>query len=118
MNCKPGDLARIVHPTLYGKFVDVMYAEPNGDYILPDGFRAISVESGLVWVCRAHGAPFDAPIKRDHSVTRKARFAAISDRWLRPIRDTDGEDETLTWCSKPVETPADVVRELTEPDHA
>ena len=32
--------------------------------------------------------------------------AACADCILRPIRDGEGEDETLTWADKPVEVPA------------
>lgn len=28
-------------------------------------------------------------------------FEGIADKHLRPIRDSDGEDETLTWAGKP-----------------
>lgn len=90
MNCKPGDLARIVHPALYGKFVDVLYAAPTTDYTLPDGYLASPNLAGEPeWVCAAHGAPFDAPLRRGGA--RKARYAGIKDKWLRPIR---GLDET------------------------
>lgn len=31
----------------------------------------------------------------------KGRATICPDEWLRPLRDSDGEDETLTWAGKP-----------------
>lgn len=35
-----------------------------------------------------------------------------ADSLLRPLRAQSGEDESLSWAGKPVETPRDVIREL------
>ena len=94
-NVKPGDLAYIVHPSLYGKFVNVLYATPISDgFILPDGVKGFNTHPGM-WICEAHGALFDAPYHfSDGTVgTRKARFSSIGDHWLRPIRGLDAADE-------------------------
>jgi hypothetical protein len=86
MNCKPGDLAVVVaadNPENIGRIVLVL-----GQAHRPG-----------TWVIRYHGHP---------GVT------AVGPCWepwtydyeLRPIRDNDGEDETLTWAGKPEGVPA------------
>ena len=103
MNCKPGDIAYITHPSLYGSLVSVLYHEPAGDYTLPDGHRALGYANYPTWVVESLGALFDAQTTKG---TRKARYAAIGDQWLRPIRPGEGEDETLTWAPKREGQPA------------
>lgn len=98
MNCKPCDIARIVHPTMYGKLVLVLYAEPIGHHTLPDGHGAVNQTGEVGWVFEFLGAPQEVPLNYG---TRLARYAACGDKWLRPIRDNDGEDETLRWAGKP-----------------
>jgi hypothetical protein len=99
-NVKPGDLAYITHPKLLGALVSVLHLAPNGDYRLPDGYLARQETAGTFWVCESLGAPFNAPLI--YGGNRATRFAAIEDCWLRPLRDGDGADESLSW----VETPA------------
>lgn len=93
MNCRPGDLAIIVHPSMYGTLVQILYAEPDGNYTLPDGFPGRNVD-GPGWVFEFLGAPRSVPVGRR---SRTARYAACNDRWLRPIRDhgDDAQDEVL-----------------------
>jgi hypothetical protein len=84
MNCKPGDLAVVVksHAGNEGKIV-----------------RCVEYTGLNFW-------PF---IGVDHSwrIDSSLRSYAgtygndIADSQLRPIRDNDGEDETLTWAGKP-----------------
>ena len=105
MNCRPGDLAMVVHPTLFGRLVNVMYAAPVGrNYVLPDGFRARR-DGPNCFVCESLGPLFDAPVNmEDGSTTRRlTRYASIQDRWLKPLRDPgdDASDESLSWCHAP-----------------
>lgn len=81
MNCKPGDLAVVVKThceamDLLGKVILVGAAEPA--MALPH-WRAvppvIDPKDGKEWV--------------------------FADMQLRPIRDQDGEDETLQWAGLP-----------------
>jgi hypothetical protein len=91
MNVKPGDLAYITHPTMLGHLVEVLYQAPTGFYTLPDGYSACRLTDGLAYVCKSLGSPF--PARLLSGKTRKARYVAIDDRWLRPIRGdglTDG----------------------------
>lgn len=95
MNCKPGDLAIIIRakftPELVGHIVRVI--RPWTKY---DPF-----DSRFAWECeypdgkmikQAWGFPINFTFER----TRP-----LADDVLRPIRDNDGEDETLTWVGKP-----------------
>ena len=80
MNCKPGDLAVTVgcrsHPELNGIIMTVDEAvAPN------------------IWMCSGH------EIERVSEIYGTRPW--IYDEKLRPIRDSDGEDETLSWAGKP-----------------
>ena len=85
MNCKPGDLAVIVHGCLAGAIVRVTELDP-----LP--------------------SPCGRPLWFYDGDVRDAegeRYESIWDHVLRPIRDQPGADETLTWAGRPsdIETP-------------
>lgn len=97
LNCRPGDLARIVHPSEYGRLVFVLYAAPATGFTLPDGqpHRACLFNR---WVCEAAGDGFVAMVNGSVLGTRKAKYVVIADVYLRPIRDNDGEDESFRWA--------------------
>ena len=97
MNCKPGDLAYTTHPSLTGKLVDVLYAAPEGRHVLPDGQSAFT-DISTAWVCKSCGAPFDAAL--GDGSRRQAMYAAISDRWLRPIRPLEEEPWYIATMTK------------------
>jgi hypothetical protein len=97
---RPGVIAQIVHPSLWGKVVEVLYLAPAHDFILPDDYRHKGCPGGNTWVCESMGTPFPAPIARDGSHRRQAMFAAIDARWLKPLPGLDDD------------TPAKVVHEL------
>lgn len=95
MNCKPGDLAVIVqadNKANLGKMVVVREFVPDAEFI--DGPCADA------WT-------FDGPVMFGVS---GARVKRIQDYKLRPLRDSDGEDETLTWAGKPVDVHAPIER--------
>lgn len=102
MNCKQGDLAYITKQPYLGHLVEVLELAPFGNHMLPDGYPAYTDSTGC-WVCKSLQSPFDARIRVDGSVTRKAMFASIDDRFLRPIRLSEEPDETLSWCDVPSE---------------
>lgn len=80
MNCKPGDLAVIVRSAAgnEGRIVQCLDFVGVGDGYYDDS-----------WLIDREIAGTFEPL----------RF--ISDSKLRPLRDNDGEDETLTWAGKP-----------------
>ena len=90
MNCRPGDLAVVVgNGPLSGRFVTVTHIYYGS---LPDRPE---------W-CFAPDVYWPAG---------NQQLTFFDDR-LRPIRDTDGEDETLTWkCGK-----APKVEPVTQPE--
>jgi hypothetical protein len=92
MNCKPGDIAVIVHTRFLGYPVSVLYAAPVGrDYTLPDGQKAIADWGPDLWVCESLGKLFPVKLKSGRAVkSRAARYVAIEDRWLRPITPPAG----------------------------
>lgn len=100
MNCKPGDLAFIVrapHPRLRNILGAVVKVTDNSITKYVDG---------PAWLC--DGVPcVQAPPDHGLPGEQNGRLAYVPDAWLRPIRDNDGEDETLTWAGKPsdIKTP-------------
>lgn len=103
MNVRPGDIARVVHPSQYGKLVQVHqlitgmpYKHPNGHPAMPSCLGAWEVES--------LGSAF--PVTRMRSGVPYGDFsqwAACDDKWLRPLRDSgdDAVDEMLQRTGKP-----------------
>ena len=91
MNCKPGDLAVIVradNPSNLGRIVRcVRLADDTGGTYGPSGEFA----GNQCWWIDASIVSFD----------KNAVVRICPDYFLRPIRDNDGTDETLTWASKP-----------------
>lgn len=94
MNCKPGDLAIFVKSSAgnVGAIVEVI--RPLGYSPVFDG--ATWSDGRFCWLVRSIGAPL------------KSRLGPVyvespaPDDYLRPIRDTDGEDEMLRIVGKPV----------------
>ena len=100
MRCKPGDLAVIINDDLnenIGMVVNVICMTNKDDYgelfygeewevvALRYPIRCLSSDDGSV-VSLNDGEPF-----------------AMFDKNLRPIRDQEGKDETLTWACRPKE---------------
>lgn len=98
MNCKQGDLAYVTHPKYFGWFVTVLHREPDGNYLLPDGYFGQNRVPNC-WIVESLGSAFDAPL--GGGGFRKTIYAAIQDKWLRPIRPSEGQDETLSWKDVP-----------------
>jgi hypothetical protein len=100
MNCKPGDLARVVAPYAKpGRGAFVVVRRRARPYECLDGnvFQACNSNGG--WVCDGWVRDSDGGVCGPQ--------LAIADECLRPIRDNDGEDQTLTWAGKPsdIKTP-------------
>lgn len=86
MNCKPGDIARIV-----------LSVDGNVDKLVSVERDSGSRDDGTVWwVCVAL-----QPVNSHERVSLPGTRLFCADRALRPIRDQPGEDETLTWAGKP-----------------
>jgi hypothetical protein len=91
MNCKPGDLAIVVRAVFQenlGRLVYVLRAnntnENEDDEWIIDPLGRLRCDHGCRWTDQAPaGATFTCP-----------------DSVLRPLRDTDGADETLAWKKK------------------
>ena len=90
MRCKPGDLAIIVESDLGNEGNIVQCVKLIGDLTQRD--RHGNLETVPMW---------DVDIDLDGEGDK-----TIADYQLRPIRDSDGEDETLTWAGKPEQVAA------------
>lgn len=89
MNCKPGDLAVMVYSTCGNEGKIVRCEVYIGDVLAlwPDGTERTLVDAWRL----------DQPVRGFDG-----RFTNLTpDAWLRPIRDNDGEDETLQWAPVP-----------------
>lgn len=105
MNCKPGDLAVIVVPASFDQFLSGKVVQVAADGVCDIGtMRVVGDSMGHAWMCH-----FDRPWKHPDTPKPIAK-CWIYDSWLRPIRNNDGEDETLTWAGKP--------SDIKEPSHA
>ena len=100
MNCKPGDLAYITHPSMLGKLVTVLYAAPDGPFRFPNNTLQSGAEWRLAgdWVIQSMGAPFNV---QKGSGPATNIYAVCNDRWLRPIRGDGLEDEAPRVADKP-----------------
>lgn len=105
LNCRPGDMAVIVRPTLrgpqlLGMVVTIMHAAPIRDFLLPDGFKQLNDRPNY-WVVEFQ-RQIEAPMLFGGFVgARLTRYGIAPDVALRPIRDNPGADETLEWAPVP-----------------
>lgn len=102
MNCKPGELCRIVGMPRTREandhFVTTVCLIEHG-YVLPDGSILHRSDEGPIWLVRGKNIPMrliDGPLL---FVDERG----IGDKFLRPIRDPgdDATDETLLWLPVP-----------------
>lgn len=96
MNCKQGDLAVIVYspsnPLNIGRFVRCIQLVPERGSV--DGRHWYVPVGTVTWLVETDGSPITwGP----HGYVQRRAYA---DHCLRPIRDNDGEDQTLTWAPK------------------
>lgn len=90
MNCKQGDLAVFVRSTAgnEGRIVRCVRLIAHSGFLARDG----SVIGGPTW-------EVDPPIFGWCG----DRLSGVRDALLRPLRDGEGADETLTWVGRPRE---------------
>lgn len=104
MNCKPGDLAVLVdsdfEENIGGLVLVICVADPQKFVPSPDPVNE------LEWECELLTQQMGWDDAENYSWSKPGDRQAIYDRYLRPIRDNDGEDETLTWAGKPQCEPA------------
>ena len=91
MKCRPGDIAIVVndleHPRNNGCLLEIVSAAPPGAFSIPADWigRPLSTFHFDDRVCKPGGR----------------RVLGYRDSELRPLRDTDGDDETLGWADLP-----------------
>lgn len=100
MRCKVGDLCVIVNSTLGNKGVLVRVVGPSEmnrqdvDRVFIDGHWWQSKTPDFKWHVESLGRPLNGKL-------RSYPARGISDKNLRPLRDDEGTDETLTWAGLP-----------------
>jgi hypothetical protein len=99
MNCEPGDLVVIVsssQTTSYGLVGEISRAAigmvSRVTHLRPPQSKSCS--GALVWA-------FESPLKVRYVQGKTYTITGATDAVLRPLRDSDKADETLTWASKP-----------------
>jgi hypothetical protein len=105
LNCKPGDLAVCIRDVIQpwpesplGRLCDVLYAAPVGSFTLPDGYRSQGAGHKPYWVVKWQNTLLYPTMGEP----RRTQYGLCPDSVLRPIRDNDGEDETLQWVPRKV----------------
>jgi hypothetical protein len=98
LRCKPGDLAIHVNANLpenIGKLCIVLEPYDKVD------------ENGPYWLCEATTAGNCVNTKTGAIIhTPAGQRYIMPDAWLRPIRPSEGEDESMSWSRPRVEEPA------------
>ena len=95
MNCKPGDLAIVVHTCKQqGRITRCIRLATEQDVTLQ---RMYFPNGRPVWV-----------VEHEFQYTF-LRATLILDAYLRPLRDSDGEDQILTRAGKPSDIKTPVV---------
>jgi hypothetical protein len=100
MNCKPGDLARIVSSP---EMVLLGYADKIIKVI---EFSGQTMAGDSAWT-------YEPPLLRCPCGCGLMVYG-FADHLLRPIRGTEGDDETLAWAGKPDEISTPIKREAAD----
>lgn len=98
MNCKPGDLAFVVGPVWARQ--RSTGEKKSLDCLVGKVVRCVEREDGDL----GPGWVIDPPIPYSvwfGATCSVGKVVSLYDHQLRPIRDQDGEDETLLWAGLP-----------------
>lgn len=102
MNCKPGDLAVLVHSDDYmrpGRLCEVLQPMPAPPFPLGGlVVTGVSAPTAAHWWVRWLGSPvtyFALDHARVSSLSAPVAEGPCLDAWLRPLRNGDELDETL-----------------------
>lgn len=102
LNCRPGDLAVVVGapytPEMIGMIVLCDRLAIDGEVVDGSKLRKASPNAPS-WVVHAVGNSIPMRTWCGKLLHKKSRV--VGDRYLRPIRDNDQDDETLTWAGLP-----------------
>lgn len=100
MNCKPSQdcmVTRKANGKLFcPPMVKTLYLRPDREFVYPDGYPGtVTREPGHYWVCESLGSDFVAPVG-NYGATRRTRYAAVPDEYLRPINPGTLPEEVET----------------------
>lgn len=107
MNCKPGDIVQVIRSEFgnEGRIGRVMARAT-----VPAGrLHGVTIYPTDDWLVEGRFQTADenvmsvggTPVARWVTGHREIAVCPFPDSWLRPLRDSDGRDETLTWAGKP-----------------
>lgn len=97
MNCRPGDLARVLAP---GRSISCPLCGDSAIAIKPDTLVIVTEHDGIAWRLQD---PITVNVSLKCGAFIVARCAALHDSGLKPIRDPgdDAVDETLIYAGDP-----------------
>lgn len=93
LNCKQGDLAVKIK------------ADPKDEIPIGAIVKCIKYADGICAITDEKILGWDVEFRGSNRCPEGYPWFAL-DEYLRPIRDQDGEDETLTWAGNPQEVTA------------
>lgn len=100
LRCKPGDIAVVLSRLNLGKIVRVErpYADPK-EVISGSLWSSgpLGKDFGPAWVVSTLAGPLKSMDEDGVPGLKTHMTAVIGDVFLRPLRDSDGSDESLTW---------------------
>lgn len=103
LRCKPGDIAVVIVGMNLGKIVQIERLHTNPKERISDMlWLAPPGENNPAWVVNSLSGLLRA--KRVDGITPDPKLyttSVINDSLLRPIRDSDGQDESLMWKHVP-----------------
>jgi hypothetical protein len=84
MNVKAGDFAKIVHPSMQGWLVEVVYQACNGLNPTPLGDILLRNTSGdAYWIVKSLHGPIRSPTSLGSFTD--STYACVKDKWLKRI---------------------------------
>lgn len=97
MNCRPGDLCRLLAP---GRSISCPLCGESAIAVKPDTLVIVTHHDGIAWALQE---PILVTVSLKCGATIVARCTAIRDAALKPIRDPgdDAVDETLIYAGDP-----------------
>lgn len=102
MNCRPGDLARVLAP---GRSISCPLCGDSAVAIKPDTLVIVTTHDGIAWRLQD---PIMVNVSLKCGAHIVARCTALHDSALKPIRDPgdDAVDEMVRKVGKPVDVPS------------
>lgn len=103
MNCKKGDLAIIIGDTWgYDERLPELRLTAHSAGRVVECVELVDLDGEPAWFI---GEPITLKVSSPRGIGT-VEMDVITDSLLRPLRDGEGEDETLAWAGRPEVVPA------------